>query len=132
MKMVAYNLGVIYARFGKYEEAIQCYKQEISKEDGYYHAYYNLGIIYKDIYQDYEQAKLYYLQGISKNKENYLCWYNLGCVYALSQNFQEATNCIYYAIYHYPKLINDIEEDKDLSEYRKSEEYPRLLQWLKK
>jgi tetratricopeptide (TPR) repeat protein len=132
MKMVAYNMGVIHARLERYEEAIKFYHQETSKKDGYYHAYYNLGIIYKDIYQDYEQAKLYYLQGISQNKANYFCWYNLGCVYALIGNFSEATNCIYYAISGYPQIIKDIENDKDLCEYRKSEEYQRLLEWLKR
>jgi len=127
MKMVNYNLGVINARLGNYEEAIKNYLEEIKKEDGFYQAYYNLGLIYKDIYKDYEKAKLYYLMGISKAKDNYFCWYNLGCVYALCNQYEDAYNCLYYAITKRPDLRNGLENDEDLQDFIKTKNYQKLM-----
>ena len=55
-KMSAYNLGVINAKMKEYDQAIKYYEEEVTKKEFYPYAYYNLGILYKDIYKDYEKA----------------------------------------------------------------------------
>ena len=61
-KMVAYNLGVISMKLQRFEDAIKYYQEEIEK-DGHPLSYLNLGLLYKDIYQDLEKARYYYLAG---------------------------------------------------------------------
>lgn len=40
------NLGIVYKKFGRYEEAISQYKKALAIDPDYAGAYYNLGLIY--------------------------------------------------------------------------------------
>lgn len=126
-KMVAYNLGVIYARIKKYPEAIKYYSEEINKENGFVNAYLNLALIYKDVYQDYEKAKEYYLAGIVKDKDNSTLWYNLGCLYVLINDYENGYNCLLYANVKDYKLREFMEKDEELDDFRQTLEYQKLL-----
>lgn len=130
-KMSAYNLGVIYGKLGGYDKAIGYYEEELTKQDFYPLAYYNLGIIYKDVYKDYDKAKEYYIKGLEYLKKDSSLWYNLGCVYVLLNDFSSATDCFYCAISLKPEILEYMEDDKEISPYLINKEYKNLQNKLK-
>jgi len=126
-KMVSYNLGVIYAKMQKFNEAVKYYLEEIEK-DGHLMSYLNLGLIYKDVYHDYEKARYYYLAGISKNKDDANLWYNLGCLYALMNDYDNAYSCLFYALVRERSLIAYLEQDEELESFRSNPIYQKLME----
>ena len=130
-KMSAYNLGVIYAKKKDYDNAIKYYKEEITKENFYPYAYYNLGIIYKDRYQDYEKAKECYIECLKYLKNDSSLWYNLGCAYVLLNDFVNATDCFYCAINIKPDILGYMDEDQEIKTYIINKEYKNLQNKLK-
>ena len=40
------NLGVVYRRLGRYQEAVEAFKQAIRLKPDYANAHYNLGVTY--------------------------------------------------------------------------------------
>lgn len=127
LPMICYNLGVVHSKLGNIDLAIRYYKEEVEKKDRYKNAYFNLAILYKDHLKDYQLAKEAYLKGIEDDKEHYPIWYNLGCLYALLKDYKNAFDCFLYIKYKSPKLFNYINEDEELFEFRKSQEYNDLM-----
>lgn len=128
---VCYNLGVIYSKLNKYDLALKYYLEETKRENPYPYVYYNLGIIYKDK-KEYELSKLYYLEGLKYLKHDSSIWYNLGCVHALNNDFKNAFECFVGAITINSKIINYLEDDNELKEFIKSDEYNTLCNKYKK
>lgn len=128
--LISYNLGVINAKLKKFDEAVKYYKEELTKENPYIDAYLNLGLIYKDVYKDYNTALIYYLEGIASDKDNVNLWYNLGCLYVLMNDYDNAYNCLLYANLKDHRIKEFMNEDTELEEFRKSNEYEKLLNTL--
>lgn len=128
-KMVAYNLGVISMKLQRFEDAIKYYQEEIEK-DGHPLSYLNLGLLYKDIYQDLEKARYYYLAGISKYKDNPDLWFNLACVYALKKDYENTYNCLLYAIIRDRKLLPYLMNDEELNTFRETTYFKKLIDTL--
>ncbi len=130
-KLVAFNLGVIYSKLKDFDKSLEFYKLEIKRDKPHLTAYLNLGLLYKDIYNDFEMAKQTYLEGISVDKDNADIWYNLGCLYALNDDLENAYNCLLYANIRDYKLKEFMESDPELEEFRKTEEYKKLIETIK-
>lgn len=130
-KMSAYNLGVVYAKLKDYEKAIQYYLEEVTKKDFYPYAYYNVAILYKDIYKDYNKAKEYYIAGLKYLKKDASLWYNLGCTYVLLGDFKNATECFYCAINIKSDILDYMEDDQEIKTYLINKEYIILQNRLK-
>ena len=126
-RIISYNLGVAYGKLKRYDEAIKYYLDDLNKVDHHESTYYNLGLAYKDAYQDYEKAKSYYLLGLKENENNYFIWYNLGCVYALMEDYDNASDCFTYLKYKEPSIFASIETDSELVEFRKTEQYQKIM-----
>lgn len=125
-EMASYNLGVVYSRLERFDESLNAYLDELKCEKPYDLVYYNLGILYKDIYKDYENSKYYYLKGINNDKENLSLWYNLGCLNALYNYYKDAYQCFLYVKLKKKNVVEWIEKDEELVEFRKSDEYKLL------
>ena len=130
-KMVAYNLGVIHGKLKEYEKAINFYLEEMEKPNSYLLAYLNIGLIYKDIYKDFEKAKYYYLLGIKKDKDNSTLWYNLGCLYIWNNDYDNGYNCLLYANIKDPTIKEYMEKDEELSNFRNTQYYDKLLKAIR-
>ncbi|MCK9536223.1 MAG: tetratricopeptide repeat protein [Bacilli bacterium] len=130
-KMVTFNLGVIYGKLGDYESALKYYKEEAKKSNCYLMTHLNIALIYKDVYSDYKISRRYLLEGIARFKDNTALWYNLGCLYALLKDYENAHNCLYYAVIKKPDLQQMINEDEELVDFRKTNYYFNLLKKIK-
>jgi protein O-mannosyl-transferase len=83
------NLGIIYGKLGRYQDAIEEYKQAIKIKPGYVSAHSNLGDIYAKLgrYQDaIESSK----QAIRIQPDFVLAHHNLGVVYGNLGRYQDA------------------------------------------
>lgn len=129
-KMVCYNLGVAYYKLKEYDLSLKYYLDELKKEEPFGSTWYNLGILYKDGFNDYNKAKYYYLLGLEKNNEDYNIWYNLGCIHALLLDYENAFECFKYIYYKNKKYLGYLDEDKELEEFRKTEYYLKLKEGL--
>ena len=67
-KMVAFNLGVIYARLGDHEQAVKYYREEIGKKSVIKPPISTSPLIYKDVYKDRKTSRQYLSEGISVSK----------------------------------------------------------------
>jgi Flp pilus assembly protein TadD len=78
---IAYNnLGSVYNGLGRYDEAIEFYKQAIKTEPGYAAAYNNLGVAYSSIGR-YKDAIDAFKQAIEIRTDYAEAYYNLGFAY---------------------------------------------------
>ncbi|MGD0786228.1 MAG: tetratricopeptide repeat protein, partial [Sedimentisphaerales bacterium] len=88
---IAYNsLGSVYNGLGRYDEAIEYYKQAIKTEPGYAAAYNNLGVAYSSIGR-YKDAIDTFKQTIEIRTDYAEAYYNLGFAY---DKFGLAANAI--------------------------------------
>jgi len=126
-KMVTFNLGVIYGKLGNFEKAVKYYKEELKKPKCYFMTHLNIALIYKDIYGDLTNSRQFLLEGISRFKDNTTLWYNLGCVYALMKDYENAKNCLFYAVIKNPDLFNTVNEDEELIAFRDTDYYHELV-----
>ena len=81
-------LGYAYYNSGKYEEAIESYKQAIRIDPDYATAHYNLGVAYrrwgfsqKSAEKALEKAVVLYKKFIRNNPDDAMVHYNLGLAY---------------------------------------------------
>ncbi len=93
-----YNLGVAYAKSGKYKEAIEAYKQAIRINPDYAKAHSNLGNAYVCSGMYYKEAIEAYKQAITIKPDYALAHYNLGNAYDSSGMYKEAIEAYKQAI----------------------------------
>jgi tetratricopeptide (TPR) repeat protein len=74
------NLGVAYNSLGRYQDAIEAYKQTIRIEPDYAEAYYNLGVAYVKLGLR-QDAVAAYKQAIRIKPDLVKAFYNLGVAY---------------------------------------------------
>lgn len=129
-EMVCYNIGVACYKLKKYDQSLEYYLKELRQERPFYNTYYNLGLLYKDGFNDYQKAKFYYLKGLKLNNEDYNIWYNLGCIHALLKDYENAFECFKYIYYKNKKYLNFLDTDKELEEFRKTSYYTSLKNGL--
>jgi tetratricopeptide (TPR) repeat protein len=46
---ISVNMGVAYNELGKYQKAINAYKEAIKIKPNYHEAYYNMGVAYNEL-----------------------------------------------------------------------------------
>ena len=84
-----YNLGLAYAKHGKYLEAINEFKQAVKIEPNHTDAHYSLGLTYGNLERIEEEIEAYN-RTISIDPNYALAHYNLGVVYIELSRFQKA------------------------------------------
>lgn len=62
-----YNLGVVYAQVGRYDEALEAYDQSVRSDPNNPDAHYNLGLLYEKVREDPEQAVRHYRRYLELN-----------------------------------------------------------------
>jgi tetratricopeptide (TPR) repeat protein len=83
------TLGSTYYKSGKYEEAIESYKQAIRIDPDYAMAHYNLGLAYVESGK-YKEAIESYKQALRIDPDSAIAHYNLGVAYGESGKYKEA------------------------------------------
>ncbi|TAE75335.1 MAG: tetratricopeptide repeat protein [Bacteroidetes bacterium] len=76
-----FGLGSIYYELENYEQAKKYMSNVVEIEPDHYDAWYNLGILYDDGFQDHEKSKEAYLKAIAIKPDDHEAWYNLGILY---------------------------------------------------
>jgi len=84
-----YNLGVAYGKLGRYQEAIDEYKQTIKIKPDYAEAHYDLGTVYYGLGR-YQDAIESYKQAIKIKPDLVEVHYNLGVAYGRIGRYQDA------------------------------------------
>ena len=123
---VYYNIGVAYDNLGNIEMAEHYYLESIKSEHPQCFAYYNLGIIYKNK-KEYEKSKLYYLKAIECKEDYYDAWYNLACVHSLSNDINNAIECLKYLKYKNREYLEDSLKDQEFKNIINDERYKELF-----
>jgi len=77
-----YNIGVDYAEAGRWQEAIDAFKQAITLKPDYVEAYNNLGNAYGELGR-YQEAIVAYKQAIKLKPDDALAHYGLGIAYLI-------------------------------------------------
>jgi tetratricopeptide (TPR) repeat protein len=98
------NLGVAYAKLGRYTEAIKSYMQAIKLEPDYALAYNNLGVAYSSLGR-YTEAIEVFEQAIKIKPDYADAYYNLGIAYAALGRWSEAIDAYKQAIKIKPNLV---------------------------
>ena len=91
------NLGTAYGELGKYEEAIESYKQAIRINPDFRDAHYNLGTAYGELGK-YDEAIKSYKQAIRIDPDDAWTHHNLGLAYGKSGKYKEAIDAFKQAI----------------------------------
>lgn len=118
----SYNLGVVYCKMNDFETAKKYYLEELSKNKNSSNSYYNIGLIYSNS-KDYQNAKECYLKALQIDKEDYRYWFNLACVYSLTMEYENCFNCLNIARMYCTEVDDFVEEDEELSNFRKTDYY---------
>lgn len=99
-----YNKGVDYYRLGRYDEAIECFRNAVGIEPNYIDAYYNLGSILEFIKQD-DAALIAYRQILLRKPTDYEAVYKAAALsYKLGQDDKAKQ---YLALIPPASLVND-------------------------
>ncbi len=85
-KYILYNkIGVVYARFGLYQTAVNFFNKAIKKRKNYFSGYNNIGNIYL-LEKNYKKALSFYLKAKKIRPKSALLRLNLAIVYKLLNN----------------------------------------------
>ena len=109
--IVYFNLGVVYRKLNKIDDAINAYYKALEFEDVYPYTFLNLAVIYKDCYKNYDKALKIYNEGIKLFPKMTVLYYNRACIYAIINEYEKSID----------DLIICIELDKDFIEYMKND-----------
>lgn len=112
--LLHFNFGVIYQKKREYEKSRDAYIRSLSYSEDYPYTYLNLGLLYKDHFQDLDQAINVYSEGIRHHPEFAVLYYNRGCVYALKDAYDLAREDLEQALYYMPSLRKDLLKDPEL------------------
>jgi len=83
------NLGTVYHKSGKYDEAISSYKKAIEIDPKYFKSYFNIGVAYL-AKGDYKNADENFIKSLNLNPTYTDAYYALGNSNFLRQNYKEA------------------------------------------
>ncbi len=89
-----YNLGLLYAKIGKMDEAIQQFNNILEFEPNNTNALSKLGDIYLHRKQDYPKAIEYYQQTLEINKEDITTGLKLAAAYSKMETYEDAISII--------------------------------------
>jgi Flp pilus assembly protein TadD len=86
-----YSLGVAYFELGRYQEAVEAYKEALRLKPDDAAAWNNLGNAYSDLGR-YQEAIQAYKEALRLEPDNAVPWKNLGVVYRQLGRHEEAVN----------------------------------------
>ena len=98
------NLGIAYHKLGRYQDAVEAYKQTIRVKPNYAEAYYNLGAAYGELGR-YQGAVEAYKQAIKIQPSYAKAYYNLGISYEDLGRHQDAVEAYKQAIKIKPDYV---------------------------
>lgn len=93
------NLGVVYRRLGRFDEALICQKKAIEINPNYAVAYNNLGLLMHEAFKKPESAIKAYEKAIEIDPNFDNAYYNLGNVFMRRKEFKDA-------ISHFQKAVS--------------------------
>jgi tetratricopeptide (TPR) repeat protein len=99
------NLGVAYQKYGRYQSAMECYKQAIKIKPDFFKAYYNLGVLCGELGLVQEEIESY-KQAIKARPDYADAHCNLGNAYNKLGRLQEAMDEYNLAIKARPKYAD--------------------------
>ena len=125
------NLGRIYEKSGRRQEAIEAFKKAIEAEPSRSNAYSNLAVIYSEMGRKQEAVELF-KKAATLAPRDAMLWNNLGAAYSEVGNLDEAVTCLEKAIELNPHVVGSYYNlaliYKRLGRNREAEE---LLQQIK-
>jgi tetratricopeptide (TPR) repeat protein len=127
--IAVYNIGLIYFKMKKYQEAVPYFKKVIDRDNEYIEAYSMLGKVYCYL-EDYNEAIQYYKKAIDIEPNYTELYIGLGATYCIMEDYDKAIPYFQTAIdfdnnpraYHnMGKLYGELgNEEKQISYYKKS------------
>ncbi len=98
------NLGIIYLRSGRYQEAANIFKKVIEMNPNSTEGYCNLGVAFRRM-GEYDQAKKQYQMAIEKDPQFLPAYVNLGGALALTGDYQEALKVLNLVVAKNPDYL---------------------------
>lgn len=130
-RLVNYKLGNLFSKNNDFDLGKKYYQAEIELEDGYIYAYSNLGIIYQEEDGDLDKALQIYHQGLEIDSSVADLWYNIACNFALRKDYQNCYENLKEAINRDYDLLSYSQKDEDLSDFRKTEYFKKIIEETK-
>lgn len=98
------NMGVIYEKLNKIDQAFLSYKKAVQNRPDYTSAYFNMGILHKK-QNNINQAVNSYKKACRIKKDFYKGWYNLGVLYSETGVIDSAVSAYKQAVLHKPDFL---------------------------
>ena len=121
-----YNLGLLYGRQGKLEDAIAELQQVIQIDPKHLQAHFNLGVIYQN-QGKLEDAIAELQQAIQIDPNLAPAHYNLSCIYSLKNEQAQAIEWLQKAIALDQSRIEKSKTNTDFDNIRQSPEFQQLI-----
>jgi len=102
-----YNLGLLYAKIGKFDEAIQQLKTILQYDESHLATLIKLGDMFFHGKNDFDSAAEYYQRAFDLQPDDCITGLKLASVLSKKESFEEATHIIF-------TLLKDNNEDSDL------------------
>ena len=102
-----YNLGLLYAKIGKFDEAIQQLEPILQYDENHFATIAKLGDMFFHGKNDLDSATKYYQRAFDLQPEDCITGLKLASVLSKQESFEEATHIIF-------TLLKDNNEDPDL------------------
>ena len=124
------NLGIAQQKTGEYNAALESYQRAIYIDDDMAESWGAMGLIYYELEQ-FELAENCYHNALERENHSPKIWNNLGVLYFLKSRYEDARRCFEEALSLLPMyqdaLINLRDTCRELSDYRASAEFERIL-----
>jgi tetratricopeptide (TPR) repeat protein len=105
-----YNMGVVYAKLGEHQQALEAYQKAIKIKPDKYETYNNMGVVYAKLGK-HQQALEAYQKAVEIKPDKYETYYNMGNAYDAMKNFDKAIDNYNTAIKINPSIGKEIEPE---------------------
>lgn len=113
-----YNGGNRYLNAGRFAEAVERYKQAISRYQYEPDFYINLGVAYRKL-EDYPNAEQAFLQATRLSPKDWMAWSNLGNAYLKQNRLKETVSAFQSALKCNPPASEVVAMKRDIADITK-------------